>query len=109
MFDFDLQMRFWRSATEAVMQWSQASIAAATEFQEQAQRTPPGNSFRPQPQYSAPLTELIPNPWAWTMAWWQAVLPQNAAPSRPAMPSFNNGFANPWGFNKPSTTDDPWG
>ena len=111
MFDFDLQLRFWRSATDAAMEWSQASMAAATEWQSQAlapSRQPavsgaasPFNMFNA----SAPS-----NPWGWAFSFWQPQLqspntwPAASTPfANPAM-TFWNPFLNPWGGASPATT-----
>ena len=64
MFDFDLQLRFWRSAMDSMMHGTQASLASAAAWQDQAAaRT--SASQRPQ--------TVVYNPWAWMMP------PQNDA------------------------------
>lgn len=92
MFDFDLQWRFWRSATDAAMEWSQASMAAATEWQSQAMapsRQPAASlTFSPFTMFE---TQAPANPWGWAFAMWQ---PQSQSPlAWPAASS--TPFANP--------------
>lgn len=91
MFDFDLQMRFWRSAIDASMYWTEASVAAASAWQNQVMAastqasrgttaTSPNNVF----SFALPQTA---NPWASSLAMWQSFFP---APAMPMM--------SPWNF-----------
>lgn len=79
MFDWNLQLRFWRSATEAMLEGATATLAAAGEFQSHllAEAEPKAASKAPAPQ---PLDAF--NPFSWTNAWWQVAM--SAAAPQPA-------------------------
>ena len=68
MFDFDLQMRMWRSAMDAFVHSSQASIAAAAAWQDQVTK-----SSQPESCTSANSSANL-NPFGWMMPsasmWW---------------------------------------
>jgi hypothetical protein len=55
VFDFDLQMRFWRSLTDAVMHSTEASFAAAAAWQKEA--LSPASAPKPSP---TPLFAMMP-------------------------------------------------
>lgn len=66
--DFSLQMRFWRGVTEAFLEGTTASLAAASEFQSHL-LAPSNNVAKVPPVVAAPLM----NPFGW----WQDMLAIN--------------------------------
>ena len=65
MFDFDLQMRFWRSVTDAMVHSTQATMAAASAWQDLVLATPGANKpdvpAAPVWPFLAPFP--VSNPW----------------------------------------------
>ncbi len=106
MFDFDLQLRLWRSVTDAMLHSTQASIAAASAWQDQvlaaghkpkaaAPIPSPLNGFGLWPWASAaqPMPAAFPASMWWLSAW------QPPKPSVPAAFSAGNPFYSamtPW-------------
>ncbi len=84
MFDWNLQMRFWRSATEAMLEGATASFAAAAEFQSHLLPEPP----RPEPAKPAPFDAF--NPWSWWMTAMTSAMPGPVvAKPKPVADPFN--------------------
>jgi hypothetical protein len=63
VFDFDLQMRFWRSVTDVMVHGAQAALAATTALQEQM--LAPVAKPQPTPQSSPMLAMFDPAVWMW--------------------------------------------
>ena len=61
MFDFDLQLRFWRSAMDALLHSTQASMAATAAWQDQI-----ASQVSNGPTNASAQSETN-NPWAWMM------------------------------------------
>ena len=100
MFDFDLQMRFWRNLTDVMLHSTQASLAAASAWQDQALASngTPGaiaslraTSLTP-PLTSQPPFSMMDWPWmaafapptrtgaaTWPLMWWLGTPPTAAA------------------------------
>ncbi len=100
MFDFDLQMRFWRNLTDVMLHSTQASLAAASAWQDQAL----ASNGTPGAMASSRATSLTPSltsqppfsmmdwPWmaafapptrtgaaTWPLMWWLGTPPTAAA------------------------------
>jgi hypothetical protein len=86
VFDFDLQMRFWRSVTDAVMHSTEASFAAAAAWQNEVLTPAP----KPKPA-SSPLFPMLS---AFPM---MPVLP--LVPTFPMMDTTALPWASIWGSN----------
>jgi hypothetical protein len=77
VFDFSLQMRFWRSATEAMFEGAAASMAAATEFQSHfLEQAAPAKEPEPEP-----FDALNP------LSWWQLTLSAVSPPQPKPKPA----------------------
>lgn len=94
MFDFNLQMRFWRSATEAMLESAAATMAAASEFQSHLlKQSHPAKAPEPNPAFDA----FDP------VSWWELAL-RCAAPAQ-QLATTQSAAINP--FN-PMTWSAPW-
>ena len=91
MWDLNLQMRFWRSLTEAFLESTTASMAAAGEFQSKllAEDAPPKTKVIP-----AQVSPFNP------FDWWQTAIACNPFLSPPTPPrrepTSGSMFWNPW-------------
>lgn len=73
MFDFDLTLRFWRSATEAFFESGSATLAAASTLHER---------FVPPPAKPEPPPFDALNPMSWATTWCQVAFPATAPAKR---------------------------
>ncbi len=93
MFDFDCQMRFWKSATDAAFGYASATMAAVSVTQDRAQDQMTGDTRQHAP---APFSFDAFNPFALPFQWWS--MPQTSSPFLPYMGPFMGGtvpnFAN---------------
>ena len=68
MFDFDLQLRFWRSVTDAILHGTEATLAAASAWQSEIV-TADESATTPLQAGAAPT-----NPMMWWLTTWQAMM-----------------------------------
>ncbi len=86
MFDFECQMRFWKSATDAAFGYASATMAAVSVMQDRAQDEMAGDARQPA---SAPFSFDAFNPFALPFQWWNT--PQPSSPFLPFMGPFMGG------------------
>ncbi len=127
MFDFDLQLRFWRGMTDAMLHGTQATLAAASEMQDQllaanaksnsataASRAPAASvppvtsmfSMAGFPQARLPQAGLPPamtSPLLWWLAPWQSAM-SAMVPGKGATAA----TANPFAAINPFFDMTPW-
>ena len=94
MFDFECQMRFWKSATDAAFGYASATLAAATVMQDHVQdQTGQGQIGGDERQQAAARLSFDAfNPFALPFQWWTT--PQQPSPFMPFMggPFTGGGF-----------------
>ncbi|MEQ1650989.1 MAG: hypothetical protein ABL897_00720 [Hyphomicrobium sp.] len=118
MLDFDLQVRFWRGVTDAMMHNTEAAIAAASEWQDQmlrADKGKPSLANAASPAFGFGV-------WPWTTAsstsqasmWWLGPWQQFASPwtgqSSPSSAAPRAGFncMTPFASMSPMFDMTPW-
>ncbi len=103
MWDLNLQMRFWRSLTEAMLEATTASLAAASEFQTQMLEDDASRKAKASPAQAPAF-----NPFEW----WQAALAGNpflgSPASAPREPAPATMFWNPWVPVRAAQPADQW-
>ena len=95
MFNFDCQMRFWKSATDAAFGYASATLAAVTVMQDGLQgQLAVGDSKGASASAAEPSSFDPFNPFAVPLQWWGPQQPSNAFTpfATGAMPDFFSAF-----------------